>query len=536
MTKICRMLVVDDEWYIRDGIATYPWEKFGCKVVGSAENGEEALEMVKTLQPDMVITDIKMPGMDGLAFIKEAKEIMPEMEVILLTGYSDFEFAKTAVQLGVTDYILKPTNFDELEKTVLRLSEKIRRSGVKQKYYETLKSRYESSLSILNRYIVSSLLHHNNDNNPAVINFRKEIQTYKYILISGIMLNPDQVIQEKNLNRELLAFDITNICEEIFNKYSERVLSENETGAFHFILLFCNEMTDDACLDITLRAITRISDVIKSYLKGKMNFGVSLVGNDPEEMHLYYEKLELSWNRHRFYSDQIMVMGRDNGQDYNDSWRIPEEVTGHIIKSLVGYDEDTVYAAVSELFRKAQDSHPEPDTLKTSIVGLLIHCISIVSNGKSNELSKTMREIVSNINTCQWIADLQTEMELFIERLLECRDKNDIMSQHSIVQRAIEYLESHYQEDISLADLASNLHVSASYLSKLMKSGTQKNFSEVVVDIRIQKAQELIESKQYKIYEIADRVGFRNNSYFTHVFKKRVGMTPKEYKVMLHGQ
>lgn len=536
MTKICRMLVVDDEWYIRDGIATYPWEKFGCKVVGSAENGEEALEMVKMLQPDMVITDIKMPGMDGLAFIKEAKEIMPEMEVILLTGYSDFEFAKTAVQLGVTDYILKPTNFDELEKTVLRLSEKIRRSGVKQEYYETLKSRYESALSILNRYIVSSLLHHSNDNNPAVNNFRKEIQAYKYIVVSGIMLNSGQVIQEKNLNQELLAFEITNICEEIFNKYSERILSENDSGAFHFILLFCNEMTDDACLDITLRAVTRISDVIQSYLKGKMNFGISSVGSDPDVMHLYYEKLTLSWNRHRFYSDQVMVMGRDDGQNYNDSWLIPEDVVNRIVKSLVGYDEDAVYKAVSELFRKARDSHPEPDVLKTSVVGLLIHCISIVSNGKNNELSKPMREIVSEINTCHQIAGLQSEMELFIEKLLEYRDKNDIMSQHAIVQRAIEYLEAHYQEDISLADLASNLHVSASYLSKLMKSGTQKNFSEIVVDIRIQKAQELIESKQYKIYEIADLVGFRNNSYFTHVFKKRVGMTPKEYKVMLHGQ
>lgn len=535
MTGICRMVVVDDEWYIRDGIATYPWEKFGCKVVGSAENGEEALDMVRMLQPDIVITDIKMPGMDGLAFIKAAKEILPDMEVILLTGYGDFEFARTAIQLGVTDYILKPTNFEELEKTVLKLCEKIRRSGVKKEYYETLKNRYESSLSILNRYIVSSLLHHNNDKTPGIHNFRKEIQTYKYIVIAGILLNADQVMQEKNLNRDLLVFEIMNICEEIFNKYSERILSEDHSGTFHFILFFCEEMSDDACRDVALRAVLRIGDVIKSYLKGKMTFGVSSVGRDTQNMHLLYREFSLMWNRHRFYSDQVMIMGRDDGQNYNDSWCIPETVAGRIDRFLIGGEADAIHETVSTLFQFAKDSHPEPDLLKSSIVGLLIHCIHVISDGNSKELSAQMRETVSNINACQEIEKLQIEMELFLQRLLACRNDH-IVPQHMIVQKAVEYLERHYQEDISLAELASRLHVSGSYLSKLMKNGTHKNFSEIIADIRIQKARELIESEKYRIYEIADLTGFRNNSYFTHVFKKRVGMTPKEYKNMLQGE
>ncbi len=535
MTKICRMLVVDDEWYIRDGIATYPWEKFGCKVVGSAENGEEALDMVKMLQPDIVITDIKMPGMDGLAFIKAAKEILPDLEVILLTGYSDFEFAKTAIQLEVIDYILKPTNFDELEKTVQRLCEKIRRSGVKKEYYATLKSRYESSLSILNRYIASSLLFPDNDNSHGIQNFRKEIQIYKYILVSGAMLNTDQVIQDKNLTQDLLSFEIMNICEEIFNKYSERILSENHSGTFHFILFFCKEMSDDACRDIALRAIIRIRDVIRSYLKGRMNFGVSSVGYDAQNMHVLYEEFSLLWNRHRFYSDQVMVMGSGNEQCYDDSWCIPEMTVSRMDKFLLNHDEDAVQETVRSLFQKVKESYPEPDLLKSSIVGLLIHWISIASDGNHKELSNQMRETISNINVCQQIESLQMEVELFLRRLLEHRGDTS-MPQHMIVQKAIEYLEGHYQEDISLAELAARLHVSASYLSKLMKNGTQKNFSEIIVDIRIQKARELIESDKYRIYEIADLTGFRNNSYFTHVFKKRVGMTPKEYKSMLQGE
>lgn len=140
-----KVLILDDEFIIREGLCAFPWEPYGCEVVGSAEDGKEGLRLAKTLHPDILLSDIKMPEMDGLEVSEKVKSAFPETEIVLLTGYDDFEFAQQALRIGVAEYLLKPIDFKELEAVVEKICGRIRKHQKQKTDYDLLKEQYRKA-------------------------------------------------------------------------------------------------------------------------------------------------------------------------------------------------------------------------------------------------------------------------------------------------------------------------------------------------------------------------------------------------------
>lgn len=365
---LMKLIIADDEYIIREGIASIPWDNYGIEVAGIAENGIEALDIVKNTNADIVLTDIRMPGLSGIELIKILKQEFPHIKSILLTGYKDFDYAKAAISAGTLEYILKPTEPQEVIDAVIKAQNIIMNE---------------------NEYKKASTSNNANDG----------IASYENIMETGN------------------AYDVENIND-----------------------------------------IYTIIDSVKIF-----NYN-------------HVEKLT------RDLLNKVSLEKKANEKSLKE--------TGYalIILSLKLLSETTTYT---------------PD---------------FVSSLKFHE----------RINECQ-SKDLLTEV--VIDLLIKIMNAmNNRIPANSVISSVQGFIEANYMKDITLISLAEHVHLNPIYLSRLLKKEKKHTFLELLTNIRMTKACELLSDPNYKTYEIAESVGIKDSRYFAHIFRKRYGVTPTEYR------
>lgn len=246
-----KVLILDDEFIIREGLCVFPWESYGCEVVGSAEDGEEGLRLAKTLHPDILLSDIKMPEMDGLEVSEKVKSAFPETEIVLLTGYDDFEFAQQALRIGVAEYLLKPIDFKELEAVVEKICGRIRKHQKQKTDYDLLKEQYRKARPQIVSKAISDALFGIYEEKEELLENLKNLRIRldcSYVAYARIV--GDVEIPEENLDQSLLKFIICNVCEEIFRTDREelRVFSVTDTMGYCFVISYPEYFAEEDCM------------------------------------------------------------------------------------------------------------------------------------------------------------------------------------------------------------------------------------------------------------------------------------------------
>ena len=530
MDRICKILVVDDEWAIRDGIASYAWEELGCKVVGKAENGEEALLMVKGIRPDIIISDIKMPEMDGITFIEKAKEIHPAAEAILLTGYDDFAFARSAIRLGVTDYLLKPTDFEELKRVVEKLCRKIRQNEARQAYYRKMQECYERSMPVLSHKVAQDLLggklcgREEISRQLSLLN----IQLSEFLVVSAFLDCGEEQLKEAGMHQRLLEFGVTNICEEIFKKSCENVLTDSEPYQYRFILGYSSFCDDSTCITLCMQACERIQREIRNYIGQEISFGISQVSRDPGQLQLCCKQAIEACRRKAFFEKACIICYRDVSQEEKTPWRI-ESLQQQLINGILAGCENEVSQVMRALSEELERQQPDIEQVKAAMMELMLYCLKNTELVQPAQELLSLRENMERVNGSATLRELCDIVKAFLLKLTLRHGEEPADFHRKTVEKIVLYIEEHYREDLFLDSVSEKFNLSGAYISRLIKKYTGKSFLEILVDVRIGKARELIASRQYKIYEIAELVGYNDNSYFIQVFKKKTGKTPKEY-------
>jgi two-component system response regulator YesN len=523
MKELYKVLLVDDEDEIRGRIASMISEDIGFQIVGSASNGYDALELIEKTMPDVVLTDIRMPFIDGIELAKILRTDFPDIKVAFLSGFSEFDYARKAIELNVVSYLMKPvTKPDVLDlfRKLLVLLDKERNMDTS---IETLDQSIENNKQIfvekqLNEYLVLTEINEDELKKMNLYGYNFEVANY----IVGIFEFTQEMDYKKVLESELF---IREYMEKDLTNYQYLIPFSSSEG-LSFV------MKHKALSSIEMEnTMNKIVFGLRNYNGVHVRVGLSDVFSDFSYFPSKFKEAAAVLSICRF-SDSGDIIFYDTIQDGSTVQAI---LTSENIKELeyvirFGSEQD-IQSTFDKYIRRSmnhEDRHVDFQLyIITSANIILNYALSIgvkietvVPNGLLTELL--------NRNSIEEILTYAKDIILLL-RQQNIDKSNSRMSDLS--DRMIDFIERSYDDsNLSLERVAQEFNVSVSYLSGLLRKEKNTTFSKYLIKKRIEKAKELLRLTNLKIVEVAKKVGYNDVYYFSHSFKKNTSMSPKEFR------
>jgi len=512
-----KVFLVDDDRFVRKGLINLiDWESCGFKVCAEADNGEDALEYIQLNDPDLVITDIKMPVLDGLELIKqtvESKKSPPNF--IIITGYSDFKYAQRAVKYSVHDFILKPVDKDEIEETLKKVAEKhTKKLQVDRNRNNIL------ATTAFNELLTGELEEDHRHDCMKKLNINQTTgMAYMIIEVNNVMVNAAKI-------REVINKTIHG--EDLHSPTLFREHGNNRIG----ILVKSEEIQQFN------GNIVQFSEIIKTELMSSLNTDVSIyvgkIVNDPDEIKetyetavktlqfKYLEPLENPINYGKTKVSAVNYIELDHGLYHTLMEHIEENQISKIKNSI------------DKMFEQFQEKAFAKDAVRTSINRVVHEVVKTIQSMDGDE--KNIPSLQTMINWDNLPRTLQKIKEIFLEFILEAAILLNQLNKDSgklNIRRIKKYVDTHYREDLTLKSIANQFFMNPVYMGQLFKKTYGLYFKDYLLQVRISEAKKKLRQTDMRIYQVAENVGFSNSDYFVTQFEKTTGMTPTQYRKKL---
>ena len=532
--SLYRIMLVDDEEEVRKAIIrNMDWEKLGFTVVGDAENGEDALEKLEQWEPDVVITDIRMPYMDGLTLTKRIRQKYPSMKILIFSGYDDFEYAKQAIKLNVTEYILKPVNSEELSVILKRIRVSLDEEIEQRRNIDSLRSSYLGSLPILRELFLNNLVHGTVDMETAAVRFEEygiSILDARKWLAAVIHVGQVEQIETKELSmhQELIPISVRGLVEDCLQTYCRCTIFTSPEGIT--VIAAIDENNTQTGL------INLFHDICKESRR-VLEVGITIgVGHS-------CDRLQDIGEAYRSAVDALgyrAIVGEGKTIYINDV----EPVSRGKLR-LDAKDEEELTAAIK--FGSAQTIDGILRRLSVCMEDVKVHArqYQLYMLSIANCLFRLMQQYDLDMNEMFDSKEQYEDMlagickrEEFADRIIPvaCR-MNEAMNRERdnttrrVMDQAKEYIREHYAKpELSVEMLCRYLHMSPAYFSTVFKKETGQSYVNYLTEVRLKKAVELLNETDDKTYMIAQKVGYQEQNYFSYVFKKKYGVSPTKYR------
>lgn len=531
-----KVFLVEDESVIREGFRDkIPWEQYGFQLVGEAGDGEMALPMIRKLKPDLLITDIKMPFMDGLSLSEIVKEEFPKIKIIIISGYDDFEYARQAIKAGVDQYLLKPITRTTLRGVLLEMKEKIEQ-GMEQKDYQ---AQYQDEVQEFEQFSLRRFFEKILEGKLSV----KEI--YEEAAAQSLQLTASCY--------NLLLFSIYEKAEVSSRESRERLIRKQEE-VFHYFLRHPQYILfrfNVSCYGVLIKSeqsqMEELTENSLAHLKKVCA---------PEEDHLEWyvavgtevERLSMlpqcykdanHYFAYRFIKPDLHVLSETTlsdclaGQGEKNIGTVDfMQMDPEIIRDFLSRGEDKeIHDFVESYLYNIQNALKSRMFRSYVILNIRFAVVAFLESIGADQ-AEYLEEIEHAV---QMIRSEDSEIFEYFAGILETamgiRDRINSCQGGKMLKKALDYIDDHYDCDtLSLNLVAENIGMSASYLSAIFSQNMQKTFVEYVTEKRIEKAKKLLKQTDKNSGEIAKEVGYKDSHYFSFVFKKLQGCSPREYR------
>lgn len=527
MTRTIRVLLADDEPVIIRGLKKLlSWEALGLTIVGEANDGNELRDLMTTSQPDLIISDISMPGCTGIDIIREIHDSKRQIKVIFISAYQEFSYAKQALQYGAMDYLVKPVNKNQLEEVVSRAVSIIRQESEGERNKELL-THYERKNRIVT---IEEMLDSLTDGNRGVADTLIDMGVVTVSSIVSICLlemdeDAERSIRWEERERKLVEFALFNIIKETVDQLGNGfVFRKGE----QFGILLQHENREEMS-----RLAEDLHYKINSFLKLKVSIGIGCPVDDiADSDHSYRSALK---SLHKKYFQGL----------------------NQVIPYDVALIEDTVQVGtLSEIQKELGSALTSQNKERvTELTQSLLQNIRLLAYGNKNLAVSTLYNTVMLLEqemldygfsmdiTGQMLYPLLEEWSRFStfdqvgEEFRQIVDRMYLQivgkmngKESAPLSQVKSYIEEHYAENITLESMAALVYMNSYYFSHFFKKHTGQNFKNYVTEVRMKHALRLLLHSDLMVYEIAEQVGYNNARHFSDMFKKKYGKLPQEYK------
>jgi len=533
--KLYTVILVDDEEDVRQAIINkLDWEAIGFQVIGYADNGEDALEIVERLRPDVVMTDIKMPFMDGLTLSKKLKQISKDIKIIVFSGFDQFEYAKEAIKLEVEEYILKPINAIELKSVFDRIKEKLDNEINRKRDIDQLRQYYLESLPIMKEQLLIGLLEGRLSKKRIIERMKTYEIKFDYPYYMAGIVHTDnpygKIKTEEDFSppiglttlslKQIVDEDLNSCCDFISCIYLESVvviaLLKEPKQSNEFI-----HIMDQIC-----KSAYRI-------LENNTSAGIGFLCSDMMDLNQSYQGAKNAIDYRILFEPNQAIYIQDVESHVSDRNVWESRYTESILREIK-------LGEVADLVKAIQDLI---DYIKKSSISFQLYQISLMEMiteifklGRAYQLDMdkvfgadfNINNKIYQFDTLEslklWLRDICLNVRGYIRR--ERTDTTKIL-----IEKAVNYIVEHYtNSELSVDMMCNYLNVSATYFSTIFKRETGMNFVNYLTKVRLDKALHLLNTTDEKTYNISAIIGYPEPNYFSYVFKKQYGVSPSNYR------
>ncbi len=523
--KVC---LVEDEVVTRNGIRdNVNWQAHGFEFCGEATDGEMALPLLRTVKPDVLITDIKMPFMDGLQLCKIVRESMPWMKVVILSGHDEFEYAQAAIQLGVSEYLLKPVTVQDLHKVLQKIAQQLGQEKAEQESLQNLRAQVEENQTVLRERLLLKLVV--GAISPTEVVEKSQllgldlIARYYLVIIMKVELGDRSEqfdYQEYQLVQQIVAeltannpdiYLIKKDWEELVLLMKGNTLEYLEEERDHIMELLKHEIGKTRYHPIfgAGSSQTRITDIYQSFVDALVQ-----IQNTTNEV----------------------KPGAPTTTARTDLVKLDRAAVDCFLRSGAKEDFDDFYNTyVGNLSEAALRSYLIKNYILVDVVLATATLIDELG-GDIDQVIPELNSIEATLADIKTIDHLQEQVHRILVSALAYRDNRQDNSYTAIIRQAKEYLDQHYIDpDLTLNEVAAHVCLSASHFSLIFSQEAGQTFKEYLTETRLNKAKELLRMTNLRSAEISYQVGYNDPHYFSYVFRKNTDMSPTEYRSQTRG-
>jgi two-component system response regulator YesN len=529
--SLLKVLIVDDEYLVRNLLKhCIDWNEIGYEVIGEASNAHEALDMVDSFKPDVIFTDIYMPFMDGLEFGKAVFERYPNIKIVVLTGYEEFEYAKKSVKIGIADFLLKPINDDEIRKTAINLKYKIESEKNYHQEYERIKKQLEDALPYLKEKFLNQILSGSIEQGEieAQAEYFSINLNYEHNIVAVIEVtstnSENSIINEEE--RLLLNFKAYNLVAKFFRE--DPYVTVFRDNSQNIVILNCDKKLDfSECLESIRSMIINTLKCNVSIGEGKAYSSVDKIRNSYNEA-LYALKYKIIAGKNQVISyDEINFSDSNKTRLHNDNF-----------DTLAFYLKAGLYSKAKEYIEKAFSDYNSEGMLRIETYrALASHIISVVLN-VITEIDISISDIFSGakqpfeqIFKIDTLPEIRSYLINITEKTVKTIRDTQAKKVNHVIEQIREYINQNQSDpDITLSNTAKKFYMNMSYLSRIFKKETGYTFVEYLTRVRMEKAMKLLKETDLKAYQVAEKVGIVNPHYFGLCFKKWTGVSINDFR------
>lgn len=538
MKKYSVLLVDDEEDVVEAIVQKIDWDRLGYSLAGYAKNGLEALEIAEEKQIDVVLTDIKMPYMDGLTLSHRLKELYPSIKIIIFSGFDEFEYAKEAIRLEAEEYMLKPVDAGELSRVFQKVHEALDQEFDEKQSIHRLKNYYLESLPILQESLYTSLIEGTlpqQDLESTLLDYQISLPG-KYFAV--VILHNSLSLSPEGINPLLITMSIRKLAEERLQK-NWRPCFFTYLGNTLFIAQMDKEsdslkLTDDC--EILCRMARHIC-------KATVTAGIGKTVDNLMDLPLSYLGARDAVAYRVLYGRGKAIAISEIGLEGKEEHKVNKEIIDEerlldIYRSIRMSSEEELNKCIDLYIENSRLDSPSLQEYHFFLMDLVtnMHKFLLANQVDTGLIFAKEEDVYQKVQQfslaelSQWMKEICKKMQIIIQEMRSDKTK-------SFVKKAVEHVHSHYMDkDLTVEALSQELHVSAAYFSTVFKRETGKSFINYLTDYRMEKALRLLMEEEEKTYIIAEAVGYSDPNYFSYAFKKKFGMSPSKYKSNSKGK
>ena len=539
--NLYRIILVDDEEEVRQSIIKkIDWEDAGFSVVGDAENGQEALEKVEALEPDVILTDIRMPYMDGLSLAERVRQRYPSIKIVIFSGYDEFEYAKQAIKLNVTEYILKPVNVEELTAILKRIKSNLDEEIEQKRNVSLLRENYRRNLPILREQFLNELV----GGTASSQNMEERLMEYhiplagaKKWVAAAIDIGKEALGAGRELplhrERDLIPISVKQLFGEKLEQYCRcAVFTSSRASGSELALIAAidGENSQTGLIDV----LGDICKEIRKILEVPVTVGIGHSCQDLKDIGGSYKSAMDALGYKAIVGAGGTIYINDVEPVSSGLLRFDSRAEAALMAAVKFGPREQIEEAVRAVVDKMIDAKVHFSQCQAYMLSISSSMIQMIqqyelditqlSEGDAADTFAIIPKMVKVEDFSRWLLS----MALHINQAMN-QERDNTMKQ--VIQKAKEYIMENYQDpDLSVEKICRQLHLSTAYFSTMFKKETGQAYIAYLTQVRLDKAVELLNKTDDKTYVIAAKVGYQEQNYFSYVFKKRFGISPTKFR------